>query len=60
MSWKKVENAFFVIKDGKPQWIDIGVCSNCGGIHIPAEEANGCENKEPFTYDKIKARYSKE
>lgn len=56
MSWIKVKKAFFVEKNGKLQWIDIGVCSNCNGIHIPAEEANGCEDKGTQTYEEVKEK----
>lgn len=52
MSWQKVKQAFFVKKDGKCIWIDIAICGNCNGIHIPPEEANGCEgiSEEIETY----------
>ena len=60
MSWEKIEKAFFVIKDGKCQHIDIGVCTNCNGIHIPAEEANGCDGKGTVeSYEEIIKRYKK-
>jgi len=58
MSWKKVENAFFVIKNGKCQHIDIAVCSNCNGIHIPPEDANRCEDRGVPTLKEVKAKFS--
>lgn len=57
MSWTRVEKAFFVEKDGKLQYIDIGVCTNCNGIHIPAEEASGCNGNSDLTYEEIKEKY---
>jgi hypothetical protein len=60
MSWEKVKRAFFVEKDGKLQWIDIGVCANCSGIHIPAEEANGCSDTAyRETYEELVAKFNK-
>ena len=58
MSWQEVKNAFFVEKDGKFQHIDIGVCSNCNGVHIPAEEASACEfNGKEENYEEVKKRF---
>ena len=58
MGWQKVKHAFFVQKkDGQLQHIDIGVCGNCGGIHIPAGEANRCDVELIMTYDEIVAFY---
>jgi len=59
VSWQKVKAAFFVEKDGKCKHIDIGVCSNCNGIHIPAEEASACECKtgEILNYEEIKKKF---
>lgn len=57
MSWQRVKNAFHVEIEGKLVWIDIGVCANCGGIHIPAEEASACSKVKEFTYDEIKKKY---
>ena len=58
MSWQEVKQAFFVDKDGKYQSIDIGVCNNCNGIHIPAEEASACEDKgQEETYEQVKERF---
>ncbi len=57
MSWQKVKQAFFVEKDGKFKHISIGVCSNCNGIHIPAEEASGCEETPLGTYEEVKDKF---
>ena len=59
MSWTKVEDAFFCEKDGEFTKIDIGVCTNCAGIHIPPEEANGCEHKEILTYEELLEKFKK-
>ena len=61
MSWIKVKGAFFVHeKDGTCRSVDIGVCKNCNGIHIPAEDANACEKVVYETYEELKKRYAKE
>lgn len=57
MSWQKIEKAFYVIKDGKFQSIDVGICDNCNGIHIPPEEASACEHKgQEETYENLLKR----
>ncbi|MEK6885185.1 MAG: hypothetical protein AABY22_36475 [Nanoarchaeota archaeon] len=57
MSWSKVENAFWVNKNGKFTHIDIAVCDNCNGIHIPPEKANACQKIVEETYEQVKEKY---
>ena len=59
MSQQQIKRAFLVeMPDGKLKWIDIGVCANCGGIHIPAEDAEKCEVVNYPTYEELKEMYS--
>lgn len=57
MSWQKVNKAFFVNNNGKFEWIDVAICSNCNGIHFSGEEANNCQNKSIITLKELKERY---
>jgi hypothetical protein len=63
MSWKLVKNGMFVQENGECKWIDVGLCSNCNGLHVPAEEANGCcdilANEIP-TIAELKERFDKD
>jgi hypothetical protein len=63
MGWTLVKNGLFVQENGECKWIDIAVCSNCNGIHIPAQEANGCcdilANEVP-TITELKERYDED
>ena len=59
MAWQKVKDAFFVVKDGKLQHIDIAVCSTCNGIHIPPEKANACGIVDSTsTYEDVKKKFN--
>ena len=59
MSYEVVKKAFFVKKNGKFTHIDIAVCTNCNGIHIPPEEASGCSdtNFKIMDYEELKRRF---
>ena len=60
MAWTKVEGGFFVQDENGCKHIDIAVCSNCNGIHIPAEVANGCIGKDGVEHiHDLKKRYNR-
>ncbi len=58
MSWSRVKNAFWITNGIGCHSVDIAVCKNCNGIHIPPEDANKCEKVVYETHEQLKKRYA--